>query len=183
VTFAGSWAIDPASGIDRAFAGVLGFPSGVVAHFDVGLLSAASASCEVVGAKGRISIANPWWPERERPTIALHLTGQPSQEVVAPGGWIFTLEAEHMAAVVRQGATPLIPAANAIGTARVLDAFWRAMHPGRSARQVRPERRPARTAQPATERRTAPSRTAPSRTAKGRTRPGKGAPPAHRRRR
>ena len=174
VTLSGNWAIDPASGVDRAFAGVLGFPSGVVAHFDVGLLSAASASCEVVGAKGRISIADPWWPDRERPRIALHLTGQPSREVVTEGGWIFTLEAEHMAAVVRQGAAPLIPAANAIGTARVLDAFWRTMHPGRAgSRTTTRARRAARPAKPAAPRRAAPRR----------ARPGKGAPAARRRRR
>jgi predicted dehydrogenase len=172
LTFSGSWAIDPVSGIDRSFAGVLGFPSGVVAHFDVGLLSAASASCEVVGSKGRITIADPWWPDRERPAITLHLNGKASQEVVTAGGWIFTLEAEHMAAVVRRGATPLIPAANAIGTARVLDAFWRLMHPGRSARPARQERRPLRT----------PTAAASRRTAARRARPGKRAPPAHRRR-
>jgi predicted dehydrogenase len=171
-TFSGSWALDPASGVDHSFAGVLGFPSGVVAHFDVGLRSAASASCEVVGAKGRISIANPWWPERERPAITLHLSGKPSQEVVADGGWIFTLEAEHMAAVVRQGAAPLIPAANAIGTARVLDAFWRSMHASPPARPLRPERRLMRT----------PAPPASRRAATGRVRPGTRAPPAHRRR-
>ncbi len=176
VDFSGCWAIDPASGVDRSFAGVLGFPSGVVAHFDVGLLSAASASCEVVGTVGRIAIANPWWPDRERPAITLHRTGQPSQEVVAGGGWIFTLEAEHMAAVVRNGVAPLIPAANAIGTARVLDAFWRRMHPGRASRPARQGRRQLRAPQPATPRRAAARQAAP-----GRARPGKRPPRARRR--
>ena len=115
--------------VARAFAGALGFPSGVVAHFDVGLQSAASSACEVIGTTGRIAVTHPWWPDRTHPRITVHRTGQESEEVACAGGWIFTLEAEHMADVIRGRAAPLIPAANAIGNARVLDAFWLMMHP------------------------------------------------------
>ena len=125
---AGQWSIDPDSGVDRSFAGVLGFPNGIVAHFDVGFHSAASASCEVVGTTGRIEIPHPWWPDRSHPSITLHRTGQASEAVACEGGWIFTLEAEHMADVVQGHRAALIPAANAIGNARVMDAFWRMMH-------------------------------------------------------
>lgn len=126
------WRIDPASGVDEACAAVLHFPSGVVAHFDVSLRSAPSNWVEVVGSKGRIVVPSPWWPDRTRAVIQLHVTGRDMEEVVvADGGWIFGIEADHLADVIAGRAKPLIPAENAIGTARVLETIWDRMHPSR----------------------------------------------------
>ena len=123
------WSIDPRTGVDRACAGVLGFPSGVVAHFDVGFHSIPTNVIEVIGAKGRIHVASPWWPDRERAVITVERTGRRPQEVmVKNGGWIFTVEADHLADVVAGRAKPLIPGVNAVGNARVLDAIWKRMH-------------------------------------------------------
>lgn len=128
-TIEAAWSIDPATGVDRACAGVLGFPSGVVAHFDVGFHSIPTNFLEVVGAKGRIHVASPWWPERKRAVITVERTGRKAREVVVRnGGWIFTVEADHLADVVAGRAQPLIPGADGIGNARVLDAIWRRMH-------------------------------------------------------
>jgi predicted dehydrogenase len=123
------WNIDPATGVDRACAAVLGFPSGVIAHFDVGFHSIPTNFIEVVGAKGRIHVASPWWPDRKRAVITVQLDGRKAREVVVrDGGWIFTIEADHMADVIAGRAQPLIPAANSIGTAHVLDTIWKRMH-------------------------------------------------------
>jgi predicted dehydrogenase len=124
-----AWSIDPETGVDRACAGVLGFPSGVVAHFDVGFHSIPTNFIEVVGATGRIHVASPWWPDRTRAVITVERTGRkPREVVVKDGGWIFTVEADHLADVVASRAKPLIPGTNGIGTARVLDTIWRKMH-------------------------------------------------------
>lgn len=128
-TIDAAWSIDPATGVDRACAGVLKFPSGVLAHFDVGFHSIPTSFIEVIGATGRLHLASPWWPEQERAVITVQTTGRKAKEVVVRnGGWIFTIEADHMADVIAGRAEPLIPASNAIGTARVLDTIWKRMH-------------------------------------------------------
>ncbi len=128
-SIAATWGIDPVSGVDLSCAGVLGFPSGAVAHFDVGMRSSASAGAEVLGSKGRITVPSPWWPDAKRAVITVHVDGRPAEEIViADGGVIFTLEADHIAEVIAGRAEALIPAANAIGNARVLDTIWKQMH-------------------------------------------------------
>ena len=125
----GVWNIDKRTGVDRACAAVLGFPNGVVAHFDIGFHSVPTNFIEVIGATGRIHVASPWWPDRKRAVITVEKTGKKIKEVVVKnGGWIFTIEADHMAEVIRGVVKPLIPASNAIGTATVLDTLWRRMH-------------------------------------------------------
>ncbi len=124
-----AWSIDPKTGVDRACAGVLGFPSGVVAHFDVGFHSIPTNFIDVIGAKGRLHVASPWWPEQKRAVITVERIGKKPQAVVVKnGGWIFTVEADHVAEVIAGRTEPLIPGANGIGNARVLDAIWRKMH-------------------------------------------------------
>lgn len=138
------WRMDPQSGVDEACAAILHFPSGVVAHFDVSLRSAPSNWVEVVGSKGRITVPSPWWPDRTRAVMQLHLIGREMEEVVvADGGWIFGIEADHLADVIAGRAKPLIPAENAIGTARVLETIWDRMHLPRraSAKAKRPTAR------------------------------------------
>ena len=128
-TIEAAWSIDPRTGVDRACAGVLGFPSGVVAHFDVGFHSIPTNVIEVIGAKGRLHVASPWWPDRTRAVITVERTGRkPREVVVRNGGWIFTVEADHLADVVAGRAKPLIPGQDAIGNVRVLDTIWRRMH-------------------------------------------------------
>jgi predicted dehydrogenase len=125
----GVWSLDKRSGVDQACAAVLGFPNGVIAHFDIGFHSVPTNFIEVIGAKGRIQVASPWWPDRKRAVILVEKTGKKAQEVVVKnGGWIFTIEADHMAEVIRGTVKPLIPASNAIGTAAVLDTLWQGMH-------------------------------------------------------
>ena len=128
-TIDAAWSIDPVTGVDRACAGVLKFPSGVLAHFDVGFHSIPTNFIEVIGAKGRIHVASPWWPEQKRAVITVQMTGKkPKEVVVRNGGWIFTVEADHMADVIAGRTKPLITASNSVGTARVLDTIWKRMH-------------------------------------------------------
>ncbi len=120
--------IDPVSGVDDHVAAVMRFPGGAVASFDAGIHSSFTWGAEIVGEKGRIAIPNPWKPDAKRATFTVVSDRDGTNEVVvADGGDIYALEADHLAAVVG-GAAPLIPAANAIGTAVVLDQMWAQVH-------------------------------------------------------
>ena len=123
------WTLGAESGVDEILAAVLHFPSGVIAHFDVGIRTAGGASAEILGSDGTISVPQPWKPDAERAVIRLTRKGKPAEEIVIEsGGNPYTLEADHLAAVVTGEAEPLIPAQNAVGNAAVMDEIWRGMH-------------------------------------------------------
>jgi len=123
--------IGPKTGVDENLAVVLEFPSGTLAHFDVGVRSFGSSYGEIVGTDGRIYVPpSPWKPDATRAAFTLALKGRPVQEVVTEnGGDAYALEADHLADVVAGRATPLIPAANAIGNAAVLETIWNGLRP------------------------------------------------------
>ncbi len=130
--------IDPVSGVDDHVAAVMRFPGGAVASFDAGIHSSFTWGAEIIGEKGRITIANPWKPDAKRATFTLVSDRDATQEIViADGGDIYALEADHLAAVVG-GAAPLMTAANAIGTAVVLDQLWSQVHASTDASMNRP---------------------------------------------
>ncbi len=124
-----AWTLGPESGVDENLAALLHFPSGVIAHFDVGIRNTGGAWAEVVGAEGKITLPKPWACDDTRAVIQLDRKGQGAEEIVIEnGGNRYTLEADHMAAVVAGECEPLIPASNAVGNAAVMDEIWRRMH-------------------------------------------------------
>jgi predicted dehydrogenase len=119
------WTLGETTGVDESLAGALHFPGGAVAHFDVCVRSAGSAFAEIVGSEATLWIPSPWRPHPDQAVIELRRGGKPPEALtVAAGGQVFALEADHLAAVVQDGVAPLIPAANAIGNAVVMDAIW-----------------------------------------------------------
>jgi len=123
------WTLGAESGVDENLAAALHFPSGAIAHFDVGIRTAGGASAEVLGSDGMISVPQPWKPDAERAVMHLMRKGKPAEEIVIEdGGNPYTLEADHLAAVVAGEAEPLITAQNAVGNAAVMDEIWRQMH-------------------------------------------------------
>ncbi|MBI2194116.1 MAG: Gfo/Idh/MocA family oxidoreductase [Planctomycetes bacterium] len=125
---AASWWLGPKTGVDENLAAVLGFPSGPLAHFDVGIRCAGTSFAEIVGSSGRIHIPNPWKPDARRASFDVVAGGKTETVVIENGGDIFSLEADHLAAVAAGEAKPLIPAENAVGNAVVMDTIWRQMH-------------------------------------------------------
>ena len=122
------WTLGATTGVDETLACGLRFPSGIVAHFDVCIRSAGAAFAEVVGSAGSLWVPSPWRPHPDTAVVELRLQGKPPELLtVSDGGHVFPLEADHLAAVVQDGATPLIPARNAIGNAAVMDTIWRRM--------------------------------------------------------
>jgi predicted dehydrogenase len=122
------WTLGQKTGVDESLAAALHFPSGLVAHFDVSLRSAGCAFAEVLGTDGSLWIGSPWHPNPTRAVIEVRGRGPAEELTVTDWGQAFPLEADHLAAVVQDGAQPLIPASNAIGNALVLDTIWQRMH-------------------------------------------------------
>ena len=118
------------TGVDENLGVTMKFPSGVIAQFDVGIRSAGTSFAEIVGSEGRIVLSNPWKPDAEEASFDVIKGNQTMAEVIANGGHIFTLEADHLAAVIAGEEEPLIPASNAIGNAAVLDTIWNRIHGG-----------------------------------------------------
>jgi predicted dehydrogenase len=120
-------AIDRESGVDAHTAAVLRFPSGAVAHFDVGIRAANSAWLEVLGSSGRIHVPAPWKPGAKRAEFTVESGGRTEKVVVEDGGDIYALEADHLAEVVGGAHSPIDGQAG-IGNTRVLEALRRQLH-------------------------------------------------------
>jgi predicted dehydrogenase len=121
--------LDAQTGVDAHPAAALRFPSGVHAHFDVGIQAANAAWLEVIGSAGRIHVPNPWKPNAQRTAFTVESAGRPADEIVIEdGGDIYAIEAEHLAEVVGGAASPIDGQAG-IGNTRVLEALWRQLVP------------------------------------------------------
>jgi predicted dehydrogenase len=128
------WTLGEKTGVDESLVAALRFPAGIVAHFDVSVRSTGSAFAEILGTDGSLLVPSPWRPHPDRADIELRCKGQAPQTLTSlAGGQVFPLEADHLAAVVQDGVTPLIPAANAVGNAAVLDTIWQRMHGGKGS--------------------------------------------------
>ncbi len=123
-----SW-VDREHAVDCHTVGALRFPSGLVAHFDVGIRSAFSASLEILGEGGRIHMPNPWKPAADRASFTVESSRGLREEVIEGGGDIYALEADHLAEVVagRIAASP-ISAAEGLANTRVLEALHRSIY-------------------------------------------------------
>jgi xylose dehydrogenase (NAD/NADP) len=115
-------------GVDAHTAGALRFPSGVVATFDVGIRSANSSHLEILGARGRIVVPNPWKPSETESRFSVEGPKGGREEIIANGGDIYALEADHLAHVAETGADSPISAASGIGNVRVLETMHRQIH-------------------------------------------------------
>ncbi len=123
------WTIGEGTGVDENLAVVMRFPAGTVALFDVGIRSAGSGYAEILGTEGSLYVPKPWAPDPKLAEMELRLKGKPVETIqIADGGNSFTLEADHLAAVVAGECEPLIPGSDAVGNAVVMDQIWQRMH-------------------------------------------------------
>ena len=109
--------VTTADGVDRRFAALLRFPSGVTATFQSGFDS-FSESLEVIGRDGTISVPDPW-----HSTQGLILVDgqQVRVEPINP----YQCELDDMAAAIRGQKAPLLGRADAMGQARTIEALYR----------------------------------------------------------
>jgi predicted dehydrogenase len=114
--------VTTADGVDRRFAGVLHFPSGLTATFHCGFDSFAE-SLEVVGREGTILLPDPW-----HSTQGLILLDE--EEVRVEPVNPYQCELDDMAAAIRGEKAPRLGRADAMGQARAIEALYRSAEEG-----------------------------------------------------
>jgi predicted dehydrogenase len=119
--------VDAPSGVDTRFSGVLRFDGDVLATFDCGIDVAARHDLEIVGAEGRMLLADPW--HARRPQIALQV-GDTTSIVELDTADSYRLELEDMAAAIAGERPPLIGREDALGQARAIAALERSAADG-----------------------------------------------------
>jgi D-xylose 1-dehydrogenase (NADP+, D-xylono-1,5-lactone-forming) len=117
-------------GVDVAFAGVLTFAGGAVAHFDCGLGYDASESLIVLGETGSLHLQDPW--QIRRPGIVLRRDYRPEPIEIAPAS-SYGLEVDDLAAAIRGEGAPRLGRVDAVGQARTIEALHASAAEGRAA--------------------------------------------------
>ena len=114
--------VTTADGVDRRFAGLLRFPSGLVATFHAGF-DAFTESLEVIGREGTISLPDPWHSTQG----LLLVDGEEDRvEPINP----YQCELDDMAAAIRGQKAPRLGRADAMGQARTIEALYRSAETG-----------------------------------------------------
>lgn len=109
------------SQVDEALAGVMRFPSGVIAHFDCGLRSFRTHTYEIRGTRGRIHVGEAFVMEAGAGTIIRHWQGTRYDEIdIAPANH-YTLMAEDFADALLNGRPPRYAPQDAVANMRVID--------------------------------------------------------------
>jgi predicted dehydrogenase len=113
-------------GVDRRFAGLLRFPSGLTATFHCGFDSYAE-SLEVIGRDGTILLHDPW-----HSTQGLILVDGREERVepINP----YRCELDDMAAAIRGEKAPRLGRDDAMGQARTIEALYRSAESGAGVR-------------------------------------------------
>jgi predicted dehydrogenase len=105
------------SGVDRAFSGMLEFPSGLVAEIVAGFTS-EHRSLEAIGGKATLLMRDPWLGELGGVFLG-------DREIPVVDDDRYRLELENMSAAILGLGGPLLGRADALGQARTIDALYR----------------------------------------------------------
>jgi predicted dehydrogenase len=122
------------NGVDVAMSGVLTFADGRTAHFDCGFTHPLRTWVEIVGTTGIVRVPNLWIPDDR---AVFHVARQSGmfdevlEEVETAGENQMVHMLDAFAQVVREGQEPAPAGAEAVRTARVLDALSRSAREGR----------------------------------------------------
>jgi predicted dehydrogenase len=109
-----------ASGVDEAFAGVLGFDPGAVAVFDCGMFSPLDVGLQVLGSEGHALIRQPWYAHLEPLEIEVN-TGGGVRRLTTPGANAYSLEIANVCDAISGNAEPEIPPAETVRNLRALE--------------------------------------------------------------
>ena len=108
--------VTTAQGVDRRFAGLMHFPSGVTASFHSGF-DAFTESLELIGRGGTISLPDPWHSTQGR----FFVDGREERvEPINP----YQCELEDMAAAIRGEKAQRLGRDDAMGQARTIEALY-----------------------------------------------------------
>ena len=121
------------TGVDIYTAAVARFPGGILAQLSCGLRVAQENAVRIYGEDGYLHVPAPWAPAPDGGTsrVYLHRPGREEPEEIVfttpenLPAYLYTLEADHVAAHLSQGESPAMSQADSLGNMRTLDR-WRA---------------------------------------------------------
>ena len=117
-------------GVDEFLAGMLRFPSGVVAHFDSALTLERSEAYEVAGTDGSLRVEGAFLPGTDDVEI-VEVRGREGTERHTIGGVDeYRLMVEHFADCVLHDREPRYPAVEAAANMRTIEALYRSARAG-----------------------------------------------------
>lgn len=105
-----------ASGVDEEFAGLLRFPSGVVAQISCGF-RAEHRGLEAIGSRATLSIADAWQGQFGGVTLD-------GKEIPVEDADAYRLELENLSAAILGRGKPLLGREDALGQARTIEALY-----------------------------------------------------------
>lgn len=127
-------------GSDEDFVGVLDFGDGLRAVFDCSFAQPFRQRVELVGAKGSVTMLDPWVPGRDKQgkdhghggmAPNLELNGEPVPSVAADQ---YQLMVEHFVRAARKEEALLYPVDDSIRQMRVLDAIFESARTGETVK-------------------------------------------------
>jgi len=110
-------------GYDESSAGLLGFPSGAVAHFGTGIHVSLRNDARVYGETGRLFVDEPWKCSSGKLRLERHGKDPIEQEFVLTNNELYALEADAVAAFLAEKECPHMTKADTLGNMRTLDAL------------------------------------------------------------
>ena len=121
--------IDPDYGVDSRVGMLLTFSNNRLATLQTGVDAAGGPGAILFGDKGYIEIPQPYHP-REQSHFVVHTSDGAETFTFENGVAPFTPAIEQFHDCLLDGAAPLVPASNAIGTLRVIEAVFEAARTG-----------------------------------------------------
>lgn len=116
--------VGPSTGVDETLAGIMGFPSGAVGHFDCSLRLPWRHSYDIRGTNGRILVEEGFVMNPEAETVIHHWQGEHHQEIVIPPANHYTIMVEDFADALLDSRPPRFSPQNGVDNMRVLDRLY-----------------------------------------------------------
>ncbi len=109
------------SGVDETLAGVLGFPSGAVGHFDCSLRTSFRHTYELRGTEGRITVDEAFVMSADKSTMIRQWRGGDYHEITIPPANSYTLMAEDFAEALLDNRPPRYDPQDGVNNMAVID--------------------------------------------------------------
>lgn len=116
------------TGVDEVATAELQFDSGILAQLATSIRVNQINTVTIFGEEGYVHVPSPWKPTGNEPgssVIQLHRPGSAAEEIViGSSGWLYAIEADHVAAHIDDREAPAMSLADTLGNLKTLDQ-WR----------------------------------------------------------
>jgi xylose dehydrogenase (NAD/NADP) len=114
------------SGVDERFAGVLGFPSGIVGHFDSSLRARLVHRYDIRGTTGRITVEAAFVPDAVTDTVIHLWQSDRHEKITIPAADQYQLMVEDYADALLNHRPPRFSGQDGVANMVVLDRLYAA---------------------------------------------------------